>query len=661
MRFRSGSADSTGSAQGGGIRGQIKRLLWGNTGPSATDTGPSATDTGPSATDTGPSATDTGPSATDTGPSATDTGPSATVAEEPEELLTFEDLLARQLFSEASQLLIDCENRLFLHTSESDRLGDWDHAADELHSDHQDLQEAVLKAVRLSLDPSEVGARALASAVDAMCKEDERDDFWAQRGPAGRPQWRPSKLRERHDGELRTLVEERMDSPSAPCSYPDAIQGSSIQSDILSMGRQAKLDLEMVAERVRPCYPDRLNICHFYVLQFHRVLAARLRKIAEFGLDDKDCMVILRWVNEYYPQILEKHMDSSALEKLLPPSLLQPLEEQYLAKQQGDMLTYIGEVLKEAKQMWINGELPKTEDGCFISDTAFDIIQMVNGAVTSAQTVLADRTKAQSLTGLLQELLRSYKSFLEEVVRSNKSNSVPTVKANLHCVHQFINVLEPKSHLFPDEVRTGCLILLKEMQQSSQSFLLRPVQDELKPLFKKLSRDWLKGVQFEKILETIDSKSLALQDLNQTSRQALLGRLHVDVSVEYVKSLIRGDKLKDSKKQHEAHAAMERDAEQLHLLLCPMGSQEEWLKDVLIGVAELLKLQDLAAIQMHVASMGNAYPDFSEKHVSLILKLKSNFTRSNRHIVKETLRDALNETSSSSSSSSVVFFSLVPV
>lgn len=39
------------------------------------------------------------------------------------------------------------------------------------------------------------------------------------------------------------------------------------------------------------------------------------------------------------------------------------------------------------------------------------------------------------------------------------------------------------------------------------------------------------------------------------------------------------------------------------------GSEEDWLKGILIKIAEVLKLQDLPAIQMQVASLGMAFPD----------------------------------------------------
>ncbi|XP_055013647.1 tumor necrosis factor alpha-induced protein 2-like isoform X2 [Boleophthalmus pectinirostris] len=653
MRIRSGSADSNSGTLGfnsqsevsgrGGVRGRFRRLFGGNKSP-------------------------TNPTPANANGNATD-GILPT-AEEPEELYTFQERLEQQCFSEASQILINEENKLFLQKNESYSLQDYNTAIEKLQNQHQELEEAILKTIRLSLNPGEVSPEALTSAVKAIRKEIDQDNAWMQEAQAEKPKWRPSKLETKHEKVLKFMVEERLDNPTAQCSSPEAVQGSSIQADVLAMGRQLKEDLKTVVETVRRCYPEKMDICNFYANIFHNVFGVRLRKIAEFGLDDKDCTFILRWVNEYYPQILQKpalseHIRAADLGKLLPPSLLQPLEEQYFTKQQSDMLTYIGEVLSEAKQKWTSGEMPKTEDGCFISDTAIFIIEVVNGGVTSAETVLADRTKAQSLTTLLPELLQSYKSFLDDVIKSSKPITGPTVKANLHCIEQFSNVLKRKRFLFPDEVRDQSQFILKEMQTSAHSYLLKPVHTQLKPLYRKLSSDWLKGDNLKKLLENIESKSLDLQGLARASHQELMGTFHLDVSVEYVKGLINGDRFKDAKKQEQAHDAVHRDAQLLQQLFTKLGSQEDWLKDVLLRIAELLRLQELPAIQTEVFTMGTLYPDISEKHVSAILKLKSNFTKANRRTVKETLRDVLNESATTTTTTSTTlentrsFFSLL--
>lgn len=121
--------------------------------------------------------------------------------------------------------------------------------------------------------------------------------------------------------------------------------------------------------------------------------------------------------------------------------------------------------------------------------------------------------------------------------------------------------------------------------------------------------------------------------------------MHQDVAVEYVKRLLKGGiKLKDQNLQLEAYNKIKDDAENLHDFFIQMvsrlgdvpleiscqdklqiiwfapvaeslkasnlqGSNEGWLKDVLINIAEVLKLQDLSSIQLHVVLMANSCPD----------------------------------------------------
>lgn len=121
--------------------------------------------------------------------------------------------------------------------------------------------------------------------------------------------------------------------------------------------------------------------------------------------------------------------------------------------------------------------------------------------------------------------------------------------------------------------------------------------------------------------------------------------MHQDVAVKYVKRLLEGGiKLKDQNLQLKAYNKIKEDAESLHHFFTSMvsglrdvpfeiscqdeleivcfapvaeslkasnlqGSNEGWLKDVLINIAEVLKLQDLSSIQLHVVLMGNSFPD----------------------------------------------------
>ncbi|XP_073340549.1 tumor necrosis factor alpha-induced protein 2-like isoform X2 [Pagrus major] len=583
---------------------------------------------------------------------ATTDGQHPPAEEEPQkEILTFQQTLEARLWSEASQMLIQREERLFGEITEAETLVHHEEEVDKLAVDYRDLEGQVLWTLELSLIPGEISTEALTSAVKAINQEVEQDLRWKQRTRTP-PAWRPRCWKKLHDEKLCSLVEQRMDNPSTPS--PDG-NLSSIQADIYSLCRQLKEDLLWVAEVLKICYPPELDICNFYARLYHQNLSTRLRKIAEFVLDDKDCKFLLRWVNEFYPGILQKpelacEIDGAALGKLLSKDLLEPLEEQFLSKQQDELTTYVGRVLEEAKEKWIKGEEPTREDGCFASPVAYDVIQLLYGMVTAAAKIVGDLPKAQSITCPLTEFMQRFRSFHNDIMKQNKPNSCSFIKANLGCIEQFSDVVQKKSHLFPEEVQTTCVLVLEEMKQTGHAFLLKPVHDALKSQYRKLgTSDWLNKKAFEKLLDSIKEELHDLQGLTDASQQKLIGQLHQEVTAEYVKRLLKGEvKLKDRDLQLKAFDTVKNDAESLHELFFSMGSKEEWLKEILIKIAEVLKLQDCASVQMEVVSLGTAFPDLSAKHVSALLKLKTNFSRANRKAVKETLVEALEVTGCSS-------------
>ncbi|XP_070698095.1 tumor necrosis factor alpha-induced protein 2-like [Pempheris klunzingeri] len=560
--------------------------------------------------------------------------------------LTFEQVLEAQQLCEASRLLIEREERLFGEIMEEEALKRHQEEVDKLAADRRALEGLVLQTVTLSLIPEEVDTNALASAVRAISLEVDQDRQWKHRDRT-QPAWRPCGWKELHDSTLCRLVKERISNPST--TLASQVDQSSLQVDVNSMGKQLKMDLLWVVEVVKSCYPPELDICNFYARLYHQSFSARVRKISNFGLDDKDCTFLLRWVNEYYSGILQKpelagDIDSEALGKLLPKELLDPMEEQYLTKQQEELTTYVGRVLEEAKQKWNKGEEPTTEDGCFVSPVAYDIIQLINGMVTSAEKVVGDRQKAQSITCQLNSLMQRFKIFQNDVIKQNKPNSRPLVKANLGCIEQFRDVLEKKSHLFPQDVQENCLHVLTHMEQSAHMYLLKPVHEVLKPQYRKLgTSDWLNKSLFEELLVSITQELQDLQGSIESCNQKLIGQLHQEVTAEYVKRLLRGDKLKGREQQLKAYTTVKDNAESLHELFSKKGSKEDWLKEILTKIAEVLKLQDLPAIQMQVVSLGTDFPDLSERHVSALLKLKTNLSRADRRTVKDTLSDTLKE------------------
>ncbi|XP_061599794.1 tumor necrosis factor alpha-induced protein 2 isoform X2 [Cololabis saira] len=648
MRIRSDSehvrenlfaSQSRSSPAGKWFRGKLPRF-WGNQNPGAAVPGPPAD-----------------------GQPAVDAGPSAATC-------TFEQLLQDKRFFEASRQLIDRENQLLGDTTEQDKLKDCAEELSQLRADHDALEKMVVQSVQqsLSLVADEVMdeaaasalAAALASAVKAVYEEEVQDQRWKRRKSRS-----PSNWKKLHDATLRSLVESRLDSPVTRLAGEG--EQSSLQLDVQAMGRQLREDLLLVVTALKGCYPPEADICHFYATLYHQAFSTRLRKMADFVLDEKDCTFVLRWVNDYYPGILKMseltgEIGVAELGKLLPEDTLKSLEEQYLEKQKSDLWTYIHRVLEEEERKWADGEEPKRDDGCYVSPLAFDVIQLISGMVTAATAVTGSQDKAQVLTCKLPDFLSSwFKHFQENVMKQNGSNNRAHVKANLGCVEQFRDVLQRKSHFFQEDVQKSCLCILTEMKQAVHSYLLSPVHKTLRPQYLKVgTKDWLKKDLFDNLLSKIEKEAVELQGSSLPCHQELMGQFHREVTEEYVRKLLRGElKLKSREQQQAAYTAVADNAEGLHRLFRKMGSKEEWLKEILTMMAEVLKLQDLPAIQMQIVSLGSAYPDFSEKHVSALLKLKTNVSKADRRTVKETLSDTRRE--SNAGAAAPPFFSKIEV
>ncbi|XP_006786352.1 tumor necrosis factor alpha-induced protein 2-like [Neolamprologus brichardi] len=575
---------------------------------------------------------------------------------------TFEEYLERQYLFEATQQLIEREKHLFGEITKADAIKAHEEAVEKLNADHKALEERIEQMVQQSFSlSSEEEVSALTSAVKAINLEEEQDQLWRQRCRTP-PAWRPKKWKKHHDKVLHELVYSRLENPSSPTG--GQVNQSPIRADVQSMGRQLKEDLQWVVEEVKNCYPPEMDICNFYARQYHQTFSARLKKIADFVLDDKDRSFLLRWVKEFYPGILEKpelasNINTEALGNLLPDELLKPLEEQYLSKQQSDLMIYIGRVLDEAKKEWDQGKEPRRDDGCYASPVAYDVIQFINGIVTSAHITVRDRHKAQEITSNLTDFMQRYQKFHKDIIRQNKRHSKAFIKANLSCVEQFRDFLV-KHDLFPEDVQENCLQVLTEMKQSALTYLLTPVHKSLKPHYQKVgTSDWLKKNTFEKLLNSTEDELQELQGSSQSCHQELIGRLQQEMTVEYVRRLLKGEvKLKDKDRQQKAYMTVKENAERLHELFARMGSTQDWLKEILTNIAEVLKLQDIPAIQMQIVSLGSAYPDLSEKHVSALLKLKRNLSKADRKIVKTTLSDTLKE---SRAAGTRKFFSKVKV
>ncbi|CAL8283110.1 unnamed protein product [Lota lota] len=553
---------------------------------------------------------------------------------------SFEKHLESRRLSQAAEQLIAREERLFGEITESGEVDEGAFKRARLAADRTAFTSHLRQALSRSFNSEAEDLEVLMSAVDAIRKDEEQDRRWQGTGLSP-PDWRPGGFRKLHDAALRELVEERMNGASTP---GDNAGLSSVQREICDVGRQLKEDLVWVVRVVKDCYPVEMDICNLYGRLYHHAFSSRLTKIAEFGLEEEDCRVLLRWVNSYYPdllrdEVLRVHVDSDRLDHLLPQDLYSPLESQFLSTTQEKVQTCLKLFLKSEEALWSRGAPPTPTDGCFLSPLAIDVLQCLNGAVSETECILGDQRKAQVVVCVLSEFLVSWKSFLSNVMCSSAGKRRHFLLAHLPCLKHFRDYIVKKADLFPDDVKEGCLHTLSSVKESAHTWLLSPVHKALKPHYCTVgTSSWLKKPLFEGLLHSLELHINDLQGLCKPCREELVGRLQVEVTVEYVKRLLKGNlRLKELQHQVQAAQAVSEDAKRLAKMFSGAGSREFWLDGIMSQIAEVLRLQDLPTIQIVVASMGMTYPDLSSKHVSSLLKLKSSLSRSDREMVQEAL------------------------
>uniref|UniRef100_A0A4W5PNC3 Tumor necrosis factor, alpha-induced protein 2b n=1 Tax=Hucho hucho TaxID=62062 RepID=A0A4W5PNC3_9TELE len=550
--------------------------------------------------------------------SKSNTNTSSLIATPLTELLTFEQNLERNRLSAAGQQLIDREEHLYGRISEEEIQPTTKREKEQLTRDRKGLLSHIDLAVKSSLSLDEDRLEALKSAVKAILQEEEQDRRWLKQ-EGKQPSWRPSECRRHHDTVIQSLVEECMVNAELPPKESNKLR-SSLQRNICGKGRRLQEDLLRVVKDVKCCYPEDMDICNLYGKLYHQAFSAGMRKVAEYGLCMVDCAYLLYWVNVAYPEILQN-----------------------LELTKTELQTLINKVLNVEEQAWREGSVPELRDNCYFSPLAIDVIQFVNAAFESVKTVLGDTSKVQMIACLLKDFLNSCKKFQEKVLKgSNKRNSRTVIMANLSCVEQFRDYIVKKADLFPVDIKECCLSIVD--LKSQYSSLGTPI--------------WLEKKQvFEKLLEGIYKHTQDVRGLTDSCHQELLGQLHLEVTVEYVRRLLkRKIKLRDKEMQEQAARSVCEDGQRLNKLFTEAGSREEWLSDILARIAEVLKLQDISSIQLEIVTLSQAYPYLSDVQMTALLSLKSNLSTSAVKRIKKTLLDIQDTTSSQDGPS---FFSKV--
>ncbi|KAL4656362.1 tumor necrosis factor alpha-induced protein 2-like isoform X2 [Arapaima gigas] len=574
--------------------------------------------------------------------------------------LTFQENLDQRNLLAAGQQFITHENRLF---EQNEIISTEEY--EQLERDHEALLNQMWLAVDGSLTSGAEDLEILKEAVSIIQLEEEQDMRWQKAKEAGTervPSYRPLNCRATHDDLLCKMVKKRLEDAENLSGGDDL--SSSLKKEIFKVGKRLKDDLKKVVRDVRDQYPKEFDICNHYARLYHQAFSAHLMMITEFGLDVEDLIYVLCWVHSHYPndvlnsKELKEDINGEVLGYLLPADVLKPLEEQYFSYKESILMTWTSNALKNEEDSSLKGNLPDVSDGCYFSDLSIHVIKIFDEAVKEAAYVLGDKSKARRIMNEIKDFLTRYMNFLEAVLKGKYEKTEPTVKAHLASLGQFRGYIINNSDLFTEETRADCLSRVAALKLRCHNYLTSIVHKDLKPAYAKLGTStWFSGSPVE-VMERLERSIEKIKDtLNKDCCEELLGQLHKEVVAEYVRRLMKKKlKLADEKQQSSAAKLVCEDAERLHAMFTEAGSKEEWLRDVLLKIAEVLRIQDVAMIQLELATLARDFPDISSLHIKALLSLKNNLSSEEIYRIKHGVKENRTSVDSSSSQS---FFSMV--
>ncbi|KAJ0001751.1 hypothetical protein NQD34_001547 [Periophthalmus magnuspinnatus] len=570
----------------------------------------------------------------------------------------------------------------------------------QLHQDLDKLWTQIRDEVQKTFSPDFDGA-GLRAAVLCILQQEEMDRHWTGQSigqssglgsslgsgldsgldsglvPGPVPVWRPNGTLLDHDELLWSMVQERLSHrplqngagdqskvESASTESEEALNQDSadVTEEVGRLAAQMRQDLVYIQKTVSPCYPDNMDILNKYLLLYHRCFSSHLQQLANASLNSSSRYCLLIWANHRYPRDmidpeLEGKVDPGSLGPLLPSDLLLKLQEQYLNDTQGTTQEWLQKVLKIETESWVNQSNVKPDSPHCYSFLAADVIQILDSSLLKVSCVGPEQR--QMVTAHLDDFLYRYVQAVEEFVTGNHSTTASVLKAQLTCEEQFREFVLKQE--LDEQRRQSCLKSLNALRDCGYCSLTSGIRSKLKEQISGLwTAQWLDGSLplVDSLLDFLDQKLELLTDLKPSCTQWVLGRLHRDVALRYFKNLLK-TKRRNQKEQVGGANRMKDDVTKMDAFFTQQGSGSQWVSQLLLQVAEVLRLQDPDSVQLELVSLIQLCPDLSSDHISHLLLVKSGLSVHSIRSIKRSVKE--NRPLELSANQSCPFFSHLKV
>ncbi|XP_030308430.1 tumor necrosis factor alpha-induced protein 2 [Calypte anna] len=560
------------------------------------------------------------------------------------------DLLEEHKLCDAAQYLIVLEKSLSSKSEEGLSTSQQD-----VESLYEVLKHKVFSILKDSLLLAKTNPELLQQAVEALNEQEKEDqNYTSENPPDQNMQFRPRKWKELWIATIKETVEARMKDTS---HTPKTENLSTLGQNLLHMGKTMKEDLTVVVKYIKELYPPEFNVFSTYAEFYHSYFASQAKKNAESYLEDKDIYLLLSWVHNIYPKdmrkdrVLAEELEKVKLGSLLPSSLRKELENKYLDSEEATIKNVLSKCLDKEIQTWKEDEEPEKLNGHFQSLLAIFVIQSIHSGQMRAKDISVAVGEELSCR-LWQELpafLRSYKDAFEDFKERSKKQRYykPMLIASINNCWNFRDYAE-ENMADKNENRAIILSTLSNIENSGFEVLLQQLFAQLKPIYKKFTENkWDSSNEImNEIIKTTSTHISDFQTLKDPLYQAIMEKIHTRLVKEYIVRLLkRKFRLKNPAQQQNLAQNISKNAADLEAFCTSNGSQATWLNLALPKLAEIIRLQDLGAIKIEVATFAMTYPDICKRHLEAFLYIKANLTHSELKSILGYLADRTASTS----------------
>ncbi|KAM8952505.1 exocyst complex component 3-like protein 2 [Pelodytes ibericus] len=412
----------------------------------------------------------------------------------------------------------------------------------------------------------------------------------------------------------------------------------SLSSQADRVKRTVVEDLTTVKNNLVCSYPRDFEVFRIYLSAYHRGVAKWLSTAAKPNLETNEIYFILDWnSNVYCRDILSRPeisllINPSELGPLLPPDIRRMLEEQCVGAVQLRVTQRLEEELKAEQERW---KLEARAEESFINFSG-RVIQIMRPHVDRAPAINEGFgvMMSQSCLGCFSEFLYSFQKAVEkfqseqDVLAETSDSYVSRVISIVNCGPPFREFAARMAQL---DVEHGTETLrraegsLDRVTNICTRGICDLVLHDLKPCSRKLlGRRWLSSTDAcEGMVSTLTERAPALRKINQGPYQVAVSELHRRVLLELVRPLVQGKMAcTTSKTRRKVATKLKEEARQLGQIFSRLESPQPSLDGVIPRLAEILVLEDTAAIQLEVGMLVSDFPDFRKRHLSALLDVR---------------------------------------